>query len=197
MTHAAGVMSRAYTPIGKTSMKLRFATLFLMAMVAPALVPSAWAQVPAPSLSRPGAAPPAMQTPARRTATRPSASADAGPALVDINSADLKTLDALPGIGPARAKAIVAGRPYAEKNDLLTRKIIPANAFAGIEGMIALINVNTASAADMAKVLPNVGPVRAEAIVKNRPYASPQEMVAKGALTQGVFDGIKPMVTAR
>ena len=177
-------------------MKLRFATLFLMAMVAPALLPSARAQAPAPSLSRPTTAAPAARASAR-PAARVAAPADAGPALVDINSADLKALDALPGIGPVRAKAIVAGRPYAEKNDLLTRKVLPANVFAGIEGMIALINVNTASAADMAKILPNVGPVRAEAIVKARPYASPQDMVAKGALTQGVFDGIKPMVTAR
>jgi DNA uptake protein ComE-like DNA-binding protein len=49
----------------------------------------------------------------------------------------------------------------------------------------------------MAKVLPNVGPVRADAIVKARPYATPQEMVTKGALTQAVYDGIKSLVTAK
>ena len=63
--------------------------------------------------------------------------------------------------------------------------------------MIALVNINTASADDMAKVLPNVGPTRAKAIVKNRPYTTPQDMVTKGALTQGVYDGIKSLVTAK
>jgi DNA uptake protein ComE-like DNA-binding protein len=95
-----------------------------------------------------------------------------------------------------RAKAIIAGRPYADKQDLVSRKILPANVFTAIQDRIALVNVNTASAADMAKILPNVGPVRAAAIVKARPFAAPQDMVTKGALTQGVFDGIKNLVTA-
>ena len=174
-------------------MRLRFATLFLIGMVAPALV--ARAQVPAPAISRPAA--PAVPGTRAGSSAHVAAPADTGAALVDINSADAKTLDALPGIGPARAKAIIAGRPYADKNELVSRKIIPANAYAGVEGMIALVNVNTASSADMAKILPNVGPVRAAAIVKNRPYASTQDLVTKGALTQAVFDGIKPMVTTR
>ena len=119
----------------------------------------------------------------------------AGPSLVDVNSADEKALDSLPGVGPARAKAIVANRPYAEKQELVTKKAIPANVLAQIDDKIALVNVNTATAVAMAKILPNVGPVRAQKIVDMRPYASPQEMVAKGALTQGVFDGVKGLVT--
>ncbi len=121
--------------------------------------------------------------------------APAGPPLIDINSADEKTLDALPGVGPVRAKAIVANRPYTDKQELLTKKVLPANVFAGVVDKVALVNVNTAPAADMAKILPNVGPVRAQAIVKARPFSSPQDMVAKGALTQGVFEGIKNLVT--
>jgi competence protein ComEA len=148
------------------------------------------------------AAPIFNQAPRAQTAgrvARPAISAPlapSGPTLVDVNSADAKTLDALPGVGPARAKAIIAGRPYTDKQDLLTRKVLPSNVFAAIQDRIALVNVNTASAADMAKILPNVGPVRAAAIVKARPYASPQDMVTKGALTQGVYDGIKGLVTA-
>ena len=119
----------------------------------------------------------------------------AGPPLVDVNSADEKTLDALPGIGPVRAKAIVANRPYTEKQELVTKKAVPANVLAQIEDRIALVNVNTATAATMAKILPNVGPVRAQKIVEGRPYATPQDMVAKGALTQGVFEGVRNLVT--
>jgi competence protein ComEA len=41
-----------------------------------------------------------------------------GAAIVDINTADEKTLEALPGVGKATAKAIVAGRPYKNIDDL-------------------------------------------------------------------------------
>ena len=119
----------------------------------------------------------------------------AGPALIDVNSADEKTLDSLPGVGPVRAKAIVANRPYADKQDLVTKKAIPANVLAQIDDKIALINVNTATAAMMAKILPNVGPVRAQKIVDNRPYATLTDLVSKGALTAGVFAGVRNLVT--
>ena len=119
----------------------------------------------------------------------------AGPALIDVNSADEKALDSLPGVGPVRAKAIVANRPYSEKQELVTKKALPANVLSQIEDKIALVNVNTATAVAMAKILPNVGPVRAQKIVDMRPYAAAQEMVTKGALTQGVYEGIKGLVT--
>ncbi len=37
---------------------------------------------------------------------------------VDVNSADVKTLEALPGIGPATAQRIIEGRPYKTLTDL-------------------------------------------------------------------------------
>jgi competence protein ComEA len=39
-------------------------------------------------------------------------------AKVDVNSADLATLETLPGVGPAIAKKIIAGRPYKTLSDL-------------------------------------------------------------------------------
>ena len=123
------------------------------------------------------------------------ASQPAGPVLIDVNSADEATLDSLPGVGPVRAKAIVANRPYSEKQELVTKKAVPANVLAQIEDKIALVNVNTATAAMMAKILPNVGPVRAQQIVDKRPYATSQDLVSKGALTSGVFNGLQNLVT--
>lgn len=172
-------------------MKLRLATMLMLAaatLIAPNL---AQAQALAPVFSRrPPVVPPA-------SVSKVAPAAVVGQSLIDVNSADASALDSLPGVGAARAKAIIAGRPYSSKSDLKTRKILPPDVFAKVEPMMALANVNSTSAADMAKMLPNVGPVRAEAIVKNRPYVTLQDLVAKGALTQAVFDGIKSLITTK
>ena len=63
--------------------------------------------------------------------------ADAGKTeLIDINSATEKELDALPGIGEARAKAIIKGRPYKGKDDLVKKKIIPQSEYDKIKDKI-------------------------------------------------------------
>ena len=49
-------------------------------------------------------------------------SALAAGALVDINTADQKSLESLPGVGPATAKEIVKGRPYKSVDDLANVK---------------------------------------------------------------------------
>jgi competence protein ComEA len=56
--------------------------------------------------------------------------------LLDINSASAEELDKLPGVGPARAKAIIANRPYGGKDDLNNRKIIPPNVYNQIKDKI-------------------------------------------------------------
>ena len=56
--------------------------------------------------------------------------------LMDINSASEKELATLPGIGEARAKAIVKGRPYKGKDELAQKKIIPQKVYDEIKDKI-------------------------------------------------------------
>ena len=56
--------------------------------------------------------------------------------LMDINSASEKELATLKGIGDVRAKAIVKGRPYKGKDELVQKKIVPQNVYNDIKDQI-------------------------------------------------------------
>lgn len=56
--------------------------------------------------------------------------------LVDINSATTKELKALPGIGDPLAARIIAGRPYANKAQLKSRKVVSSTLYEQFKEMI-------------------------------------------------------------
>jgi len=95
-------------------------TALLVAAVAS--IGLAYAQAPA---KKPDAAKPAATAPAKK--------ADEKKEKMDINSASEAELATLPGIGEVRAKAIVKGRPYKGKDELVQKKILTKSVYNKIK----------------------------------------------------------------
>jgi competence protein ComEA len=124
-------------------MKTSIVLAMMLAFASPVL-----AQAPAPA-AQPSAAGKAVEaagslankvlgtTPAATPAPAASKVAVKAP-LININTATPAQIDALPQIGDARTKAIIAGRPYKASQELVDRKIIPANAYDAIKDKIAV-----------------------------------------------------------
>lgn len=88
----------------------------------------------------------ATATKAPAATAAPAAAAKPAPALMDVNSATAKELATLDGIGDARSAAIVKGRPYNGKDDLVNKKIIPQDVYDKIKDKIIAKQVPAAPA---------------------------------------------------
>jgi len=65
-----------------------------------------------------------------------SAKKDAKPALIDINTATAEQLQTLDGIGDARAAAIIKGRPYTNKAQIVSKAGVPQATYDAIKDKI-------------------------------------------------------------
>jgi competence protein ComEA len=155
-------------------------------------------------------------------AAKKAATQKAVTGLVDINNASQKELEALPGVGAASAKKIIASRPYKSADDLskagLSAKVVDkikplvtvgaassaastavttaAKAKADTKTQKAiggLVDINNASQKEL-EALPGVGAATAKKIVAGRPYKSTDDL-SKAGLSAKVIDKIKPLVT--
>ena len=77
---------------------------------------------------KPGTAKPAAKAAEQKPAPKP--------AVVDLNRASRADLMTLPGIGEAYADKIIAGRPYARKDQLVSKKIVPQATYDKMKDLV-------------------------------------------------------------
>ena len=121
--------------------KARIAALKdLVVFTTPAAEPTT--EAPKPKTAEKPASKPAMPKSAETAPAKPKAAtpkaATAGGKLVNINTATKEELDALPGIGPVKAQAILDGRPFKTIEDIMKVKGIKQGEFGKIKDMISV-----------------------------------------------------------
>ncbi|MGC8779875.1 MAG: ComEA family DNA-binding protein [Anaerolineae bacterium] len=93
------------------------------------------AQVYVPHSAQPIPSPITLPTPTVATRSMQVAGPDKR---INLNTATLEELDALPGIGPATAQRIIDGRPYAAVEDLLRVKGIGQATFDKLKDLVTV-----------------------------------------------------------
>ena len=86
--------------------------------------------------TQPAAKSDSKMAPAPKAATESKMAPAPKAELLDINSATAEQLDALPGIGKAYSAAIIKGRPYKGKDELVQKNIVPQKTYDNIKDKI-------------------------------------------------------------
>ena len=141
--------------------------------------------------------------------------AEAPPQRIDLNNGSSQEIEKLPGIGPVLATKIIAGRPYRTIEELdrvrglgpkMLQKIRPYVFIAPMRNQAALvppssqqkpkININLAPQKEL-ESLPGIGPKRAEAIIKARPFRTPDDLLKISGIKRAQMEELRPLITVR
>lgn len=158
-------------------------------------------------------------------------------ALLNLNTASEKELEALKGVGPATAKKIIAGRPYNSVADL-SKAGVPEKMIEALKPFVTVvpaapavkppvvvqkaksavetkakateekaksaaklapgqkININSANKEQL-DALPEIGPVKAQAIIDGRPYQKIEDIMKVKGIKEGTFNKIKDYIVVK
>jgi competence ComEA-like helix-hairpin-helix protein len=149
-------------------------------------------------------------------------------AKVDLNTATTDELQELPGIGPARAAAIIKARPFKTVADLKDVDGISTRVYDEVAPLVTAsasttkkstakdtmkkaeskaktaakeivtpggkVDLNTATAEELQE-LPGIGPARAAAIIKARPFKTAADLKDVDGISTRLYDDLAPRVT--
>jgi competence protein ComEA len=141
---------------------------------------------------------------------------EATPGHVDLNTADLKTLETLPGMGPALAQKIIDARPFKTVADLEKVSGIGEAKMKNLKDLVTVgtksataksqlapgekLNINTATAEQL-DALFGIGPIKSQAIVDyrkaNGKFAAIEDIMKVKGIKEGEFAKIKDFIKVK
>lgn len=144
------------------------------------------------------------------------------PSTLNLNTATREELIRYPGIGSAYADKIIANRPFKQRSELVSRKIMPEATYLAIKKYLTptaedaaaeeaaaknrppapmwddrgRLNINVASAEQLAAVS-GIGQQYADKIVQGRPFSSLADLVNRRIMPADVVNALYDKIFAQ